>query len=204
MARVRKDPHVRRNEILDTAQTLFIENGFMNVTVNDIAKKVGIARTTFYEYYTDKTQILVDMVDRAITTFKISLPQGDTIYQKLLHLAVDMLNKFDANRELYTLVFREAPILSDNISENLAKWRYDNASITRAMITEAHHNQLLHNEVSIEDAVFIFTALLGQRAGDILIADEEIDAETEAQHIVKLVWRNIKAPTINLPTEDTS
>ena len=41
MIRVRKQPDVRRNEILDVALALFTEIGFMHVTINDIAKKAG-------------------------------------------------------------------------------------------------------------------------------------------------------------------
>ncbi|HKJ27088.1 MAG TPA: TetR/AcrR family transcriptional regulator, partial [Anaerolineales bacterium] len=170
---------------------LFIEEGFMNVTVHDIAKQVGIARTTFYEYYTDKAQILVDVVDRAITTFKISPPEGDTMLEKLTNLAEEMLHKIDANREIYTLIFREAPILAENVAEKLMAWRYDNASVTRAVMAEADKDNNLYESITIDEAVFIFTALLGQRAGDILIADEAIDTKAEAERMVRMVWRCI-------------
>ncbi|MEN8240632.1 MAG: TetR/AcrR family transcriptional regulator [Chloroflexota bacterium] len=191
MARVRKHPDIRRNEILDIAHNLFVKDGFMNVTVKDIATKAGIARTTFYEYYTDKTQILVDVVDRAIAAFEITAPEGDDVYQKLTHLAEDMLRKIAINREIYTLIFREAPILSNNVAESLMKWRYDNANITRKVMAEADKNQLLHADVSIDNAVFVFTALLGQRAGDILITGEEFNFEAEAERLVEMVWRSI-------------
>ena len=191
MARVRKQPDVRRNEILDVALVLFTEIGFMNVTINDIAKKAGIARTTFYEYYTDKIQILIDIVDRAITTFKISAPENGPIYQKLTRLAENTLEKIDANREIYSLIFHEAPILSKDVSQRLMKWRYDNAHITRNLMAEADQNQLLHPDISIDTAVFVFTAILGQRAGDCLITGEAIHAEVEARKLVKIIWRAI-------------
>lgn len=199
--RVRKKPQVRRNEILDTAQALFIEKGFMNVTIGDIAQRVGIARPTLYEYFTDKTQIIVGIVDRAIASFEISAPRGETLQQRLTHVAADMLRAFDANRAIYALIFREAPILSETISENLARWRNANASTTRVVMRQAHDNHLLHPEVSVEDAVFVFTALLGQRAGDVLISGEEITVETEAKRLTRMALRSILAPSADVPRD---
>ena len=83
MARIRKNPEVRKNEILDTAQRLFIAKGLIIVSVADIAREVGIARPTFYEYYTDKIQILVDLVDRVATQLDYAAPIGGTTYEKL-------------------------------------------------------------------------------------------------------------------------
>lgn len=191
MARERKQPDIRRNEILDAALTLFIKEGFINVTVNDIAKKTGVARTTIYEYYSDKTGMLIDIVDRAIATFEITEPEGDHVFDKLTNLATNMLMKINANREIYTLIFREAPILSNEVSQSLIKWRYDNAYVTRQIMEEAANNHLLHPDVSIDTAVFIFTAILGQRAGDCLITGETINEKVEAKQLGKIIWRSI-------------
>jgi AcrR family transcriptional regulator len=64
MARITKDPEERRNEILDTAQRLFIEKGFIQTSVSEIVKEIGVAQGTFYYYFKTKEDILKAIIDR--------------------------------------------------------------------------------------------------------------------------------------------
>lgn len=66
MARVSKDPEVRRAEIMDTAIELFAEKGFDETAVSDIVKKVGVAQGTFYYYFKTKHEIMMAILDRSI------------------------------------------------------------------------------------------------------------------------------------------
>lgn len=47
-----------REAILDAAMSLFAEHGFDGVTVNDIAARAEVGRTTFFRYFTDKQELL--------------------------------------------------------------------------------------------------------------------------------------------------
>ncbi len=66
MARTVKDPDVRRNEILDVAQQLFLTKGYDNTSVQDILDGVGIAKGTFYHYFDSKIALLDNLIDRII------------------------------------------------------------------------------------------------------------------------------------------
>ena len=49
--RVVKEASVRRNEILDAAERLFVTKGFDKTSTNDILEQVGIARGTLYYHF---------------------------------------------------------------------------------------------------------------------------------------------------------
>ena len=51
MARVTKEYRERKNEILDAAQELFLTQGYEKISVDNIIKKIGIAKGTFYYYF---------------------------------------------------------------------------------------------------------------------------------------------------------
>lgn len=51
MPRITKSPDERRNELIDAAEMLFIENGYDQTSVSDIVKKVNVAQGTFYYYF---------------------------------------------------------------------------------------------------------------------------------------------------------
>lgn len=64
--RISKNPEERRNEILDAAEFLFTTKGYSNTTINDILKKVGIAKGTFYHYFQSKEEVMDEVVMRFI------------------------------------------------------------------------------------------------------------------------------------------
>ncbi|MBE5106403.1 TetR/AcrR family transcriptional regulator [Bacillus thuringiensis] len=64
--RVVKEYEERRNEILDTAEKLFVTKGYTKTTVNDILKEIGIAKGTFYHYFKSKEEVMDEIIMRII------------------------------------------------------------------------------------------------------------------------------------------
>ena len=54
----------RRNQILDAATRVFGEKGFHRATIKEIASAAGIADGTIYNYFEDKTDLLMGLLDR--------------------------------------------------------------------------------------------------------------------------------------------
>ena len=67
MARITKDPAVRRNEIIDAAEELFYSVGYDETSVSDIVKTVGVAQGTFYNYFASKEAVLEALVQRHVS-----------------------------------------------------------------------------------------------------------------------------------------
>ncbi len=55
---------VRRNQILDAATTVFSTQGFHPTTIKDIAKEAGIADGTIYNYFQNKSALLIGIFER--------------------------------------------------------------------------------------------------------------------------------------------
>jgi AcrR family transcriptional regulator len=64
MKRIVKTHQDRKNEILDTAQTLFYKNGYENTSIANVIDAVNIAKGTFYHYFKSKTDLLDQIIDR--------------------------------------------------------------------------------------------------------------------------------------------
>lgn len=62
--RIVKEHDERKNEIIDTATSLFIEKGYDQCSVNDIINSIGIAKGTFYHYFKSKEDVLDAAVDK--------------------------------------------------------------------------------------------------------------------------------------------
>ena len=62
--RITKEYEVRKNELLDAAWELFVQEGYEKVSVNAIIEKVGVEKGTFYHYFESKEDLLQVLVRR--------------------------------------------------------------------------------------------------------------------------------------------
>jgi AcrR family transcriptional regulator len=56
-------PEDRRRQLLDAATAVFAAKGYRNAGVGDIIARAGVARGTFYLYFTSKQQIFLAIVE---------------------------------------------------------------------------------------------------------------------------------------------
>lgn len=54
----------RKNQILDAAVKVFAEKGFHRATIKDVARQAGIADGTIYNYFENKTALMLGLLDR--------------------------------------------------------------------------------------------------------------------------------------------
>ena len=70
MAKEKSDPiqeqliQARRDQILAAAIQVFAEKGFQRATIRDVAKAAGIADGTIYNYFENKTALLLGILNR--------------------------------------------------------------------------------------------------------------------------------------------
>lgn len=60
----RKKAHVRRAQLLDSAQTLFFSKGYEATTVADIMKAAGVSKGGFYHHFSAKEDLLEALAER--------------------------------------------------------------------------------------------------------------------------------------------
>lgn len=62
--RIVKAHDERKNEIIDTAQNLFMTKGYSACSVAEIIDAIGIAKGTFYHYFKSKEEVLDAIVNK--------------------------------------------------------------------------------------------------------------------------------------------
>ena len=62
------DGHLRRAEILKAAERIFLRDGCQGATIRKIADEVGVSSTALYMHFRDKDEMLLEIVEGAITT----------------------------------------------------------------------------------------------------------------------------------------
>ena len=60
------DGHLRRAEILEAAERIFVAHGYEAATIRKIADEVGVSSTALYMHFRDKDQILLEICTGAM------------------------------------------------------------------------------------------------------------------------------------------
>jgi len=63
MSRVTKTAEKRRQEIMSTARRLFLQRGYSNTSVANIANELGVAQGLIFHYFKSKSALLYAVFD---------------------------------------------------------------------------------------------------------------------------------------------
>ncbi len=101
----------RRSQILDAARESFAKIGLAATTVDDIARRAGVAKGTVYLYYRSKEAILQQILDDDVSemqegTVSIVKAPGEAD-EKLTRFLVAALTIFDRKRDFFEHVHLE-------------------------------------------------------------------------------------------------
>ncbi len=127
MPRIRADSieahkELTRREILDAAHDLIAEIDSADVALADVAAAVGIGRTTFYEYFRDKDDLIASMVEERLPEVIQDLinetGSGD-VQDRLGALAVATVEFIVEDKVLGLILHRELPRLSQNAQDRI-------------------------------------------------------------------------------------
>jgi AcrR family transcriptional regulator len=120
---IEEHKELTRGQILDAAQDLFSEHGYQETSLGDIAAFVGIGRTTLYEYFKDKEDLLASLVDETLPqVFSDMAEQLDSdvpFIDQLAELTVRLTEWVVTDPTLGLLLHREVPRLSDATQERI-------------------------------------------------------------------------------------
>ena len=158
--RVLKAPAVRRAELIDIAQGLFLAKGYERTTINDVIDAAGLSKGAFYHHFRAKEDLLEAIAER--------YAEQAMAYAK----AVQEDAALDALQRLNTLLAMSREWKAENLSELRAMFR----------VLMAPDNAMLYHR--IVGAVFqamapTLTAIIteGQRQGAFDVADAGLAAE---------------------------
>lgn len=98
--------------ILSAALEIFAEKGYHDTTVDDIAKRAGIAKGSIYRYFPSKEALFNELIESRIQNLDSSIEQiieetGNDITQTIARCVETYLTFFENNRGIYQLLFRE-------------------------------------------------------------------------------------------------
>ena len=106
---------VRRAELLDAARQVFSQKGYHPATVDDITRVAGVAKGTFYLYFSEKRAVFYDLIQQffqMVTSVGMSVSADVKTKKEYFHrietAATRLSQLFQNNRDLVRLTYRES------------------------------------------------------------------------------------------------
>jgi AcrR family transcriptional regulator len=129
-----------RHRIFEDAAQLFLKQGYHETSMRQIAEKVGMGKSTLYDYFPRKEEILLYFVEQemgtthqdAIRIAAMALPANEKLRQILHSLWVYL----DENRAMAVLTARESSRLGEEATRRMAKRRKKYRQILEGVIRQ--------------------------------------------------------------------
>ncbi len=71
----------KRQTILEEATNLFLRNGYLGTSMDDVAAAAHVSKQTVYKHFADKEHLFIEIVTNTVEEI------SDPVHQEVLHLA---------------------------------------------------------------------------------------------------------------------
>lgn len=204
MDAVRRREAAKRQQIIDAARELFIENGFAGSSMDAIVGHAGVSKQTAYRYFPSKTELLAAVLASELDTAGVfsgppPVPRTlDDLRGLLVAVARRITDEMMQPRRiaLIRLAFGEAfriPELRETIRDALPGQFFD---LMRIVLSRAAARGLIHTD-HLETAarMYIGSVISYVTLGGILRTDPLPPPTTaELEHLVDAFLRSVAVP----------
>jgi AcrR family transcriptional regulator len=130
----------RRHEIFNAALPLFLEKGFTETSMREIAEAAGMGKSSLYDYFKTKDDVLLwiiedelmDVTEAAQHIASFPLP----VLERLRQILRKHLEYLVANKELYMKLYFEVQRLSTQSQKRVQAGRHSYQDLIRQLIEE--------------------------------------------------------------------
>ena len=186
MTRVRKDPQERREEILQTAKSLFDMFGFQQVSMADIGEASSLARSSLYEYFSSKEEIALKLLSGLAGPFESLAIHGKKLEKRVANLSKDSIRAATENVSLIKLYFEAYPSLDQASRNQASDWQ---RTILNAFFEIFQDEKKLR--LSASKAAYFSLGLVLQCINDMVFSKSSLNIEEEAGLIAAFIMKGV-------------
>ena len=130
----------RRHEIFHSVVNIFLKKGFQETSMREIAAAAGLGKSTLYDYFKTKDEILVyffedQLNDMAEEAQKIAM-QNLTADKRLRQVMETYIENLQANKSLFMKLTAESQRLKMESQKQIQEKRHAYQDLIRALIDE--------------------------------------------------------------------
>jgi TetR/AcrR family transcriptional regulator len=168
ISRKEREKKTREQEILSAARALFMEKGYHNTTLDEIAHKAEFAKGTIYNYFANKDELFVGIVDSifdefSAITMKAMGTGGADVREKFTAYAKAIITHSNEHSDLFRLFMQESPRSGSNEFAEKIKHFHDREKESRDIVARTLSEEIRRGTVKQADPLelaFLFDGML--------------------------------------------
>lgn len=160
----------KKQRILQAAYEEFYKNTYSKASINQIVKDADIPRGSFYQYFDDKKDLFLYVIEEHVKTianeFSLKLVRCDgDIFECIDDCMKEFINGSVQNTGILKMVFSEPWIFEMIWSESIRRSREDCNEMTGKLVQKINRDKL---NVEDEEEIFILLGIIGAIIRDVL------------------------------------
>ena len=146
----------RRERILDEARRAIAEGGYAALNLRSLAKAAGVTQPTLYNLIGNKEQIVLALVDEAMSAIEARLQSGSSTgrdpVDMLTAVAIDSTALFRSDENYYRAAFLAAGVIEhqEQIWDRPGGTFHRSLALARDAVLELERRGLLRGTISTE------------------------------------------------------
>jgi len=184
----------RQKEIINAAIDLIADNGIQQMTIKNLAIKIGFAEGAIYRHFASKTEILLgiltmfkDNKNRALTQMQSST--NTDALSRLQTLFQERFVHFNANPAIAAVIFSEEIFQNDKrLSEEVFIIMQESQAIVRSAIENGQKTGQMRTDISAKQLSLLITGALRLIVTQWRLSGFAFDLQKEGRQL----WDSIK------------
>ena len=184
-----------KNLIIDTAEQLFAQFGYLGVSMMDIASSLGITKAALYYHFDSKEKIYLKVLDNAFKEFSETIQKviGDeklSIENRFRKTITAYINFCLEKRDLAKLTMQKLSKDSDNIVNFIAKLKIEVARqlepVVKDFLVSKKRSRLIDSKIATYLLIGMLNAFI---LGEIVDGGKNWKAKDILKQIERLFFR---------------
>ena len=197
----------REELILQAAEEILVERGYYNMSMDEVASQVGIAKGTLYHHFARKEDLVFALFKRFLeeaiaSQEEITLQEG-TARERLQVFLNSMYERMSGSRlQFFFSLFHGLDFFQILQQRHISLNEVFKTVVVRltALIDEGKADGSFDADIPTPIIVTIFVSLVSPKAFKRLIVDEEIEPACIAEYVSRFFFRGIAAPPPENPS----
>ena len=190
MGKVEENKKKKKDAIVNSAFTLFIDHGIKDTSIADIMKKAELAKGTFYLYFKDKYEVRDYLVrKKAALIFENAinaLEKSDVTEfdDKIIFIVDNILDQLNNNKILLKFIFK-------NLSWGILRHSIENISVNDGESAADYIEMLAKSSGkkirNLEMLVFVIIELVNSTAHSVILYQQPVELPELKKELYPLI-----------------
>ena len=182
----------RQLEIVEASIDIISKKGIQNLTIKNLAKKMGFSEPALYRHFKSKMEILITILSRFENQMRkhqdIVTSETDSSMRQLHAIFINQFNNFSKNPALASVIFAEEIFQDDRrLSQKIYSIMNFNYEFILSIIKNGQMNGEIRSDIQAEQLVLIIMGALRLIIKKWTLSEYSFDLKKDGEKLWKAI-----------------